>query len=428
MLTARRTGSADYGRWVKALIAGEPGVGKTLFGSTWPSVLYLNAEGGLMSVADRNVLTVDIEATQTLLEAIVALRQDPKVREKIFGGAVETVVLDTVDEIARLLQRERLSETKKEVMAMQDWGWYGDQMRGILRGLRNLEMHVIFNVHVRSQEDSDSGAVTVKPAVQGQVGDELPGYVDLALLMRANPVQKVVDGEIVRETARFLQSYGNSKYPWIKDRSGKLPSELDVNFEDDFKRIDQLIYGGRDIDRTVVEKPISEEAQEKAAETVAETVVPVAPVVPEPGTPSLDTPVAEKPTRTRATRAKKDPTTPTTPTIPPPGVDPETGEVTKPDPADDPHPPLPAAAVVDTPPLPEPETIVPEPAVEPTEPMTPAAEAPKNKMGLPDDGPPWTCADCGEEFDDPDQAALSQIRFRRRLDGKCFRAAKSAKK
>jgi hypothetical protein len=405
------------------MIAGEPGVGKTLFGSTWPNVLYLNAEGGLMSVADRNVLTVDIEDSQTLLEAIVALRQDPKVREKIFGGGVETVVLDTVDEVARLLQRERLNETKKEAMAMQDWGWYGDQLRGILRGLRNLEMHVIFTVHVRSQEDADSGSVTVKPAVQGQVGDELPGYVDLALLMRANPVQKVVDGEVVRETARFLQSYGNSKYPWIKDRSGKLPSEIDINFEDDFKRLDQLIYGGRDIDRTVVEKPISEEAKEKAAETIVSNPSVPAAVVPELGTPASDTPVAESPvvpTKTRTPRAKKDPTP-----VPPPGVDPETGEVTKPDLTDDPHPPLPAAAVIT-----ETEPLIPEPAPvpEPQPEPAPQVEAPKNKMGLPDDGPPWTCADCGEEFDDPDQAALSQIRFRRRLDGKCFRAAKSAKK
>jgi hypothetical protein len=413
MLTARRTGDADYGRWIKVMIAGEPGVGKTLFGSTWPAVLYLNAEGGLMSVADRNVLTVDIESSQTLLEAIVALRQDPPVREKIFGGPVETVVLDTVDEVARLLQRERLNETKKETLAMQDWGWYGDQLRGILRGLRNLEMHVIFAVHVRSQEDSDSGAVTVKPAVQGQVGDELPGYVDLALLMRSSPVQKVVDGEIVRETARFLQTYGNSKYPWIKDRSGKLPSELDVNFVDDFKRIDSLVYGGREIDRTVTPT------------VVPDLPGPAAPVA-SPATPSPVTTIPEPaPKRTRSRKT----TEPAEPELPaPPGVDPKTGEMEKSliDSADDPHPPLPEAALAETP-----EPLVPEPAPEPEPEPEPAPEpqpAAKNKMGLPDDGPPWTCADCGEEFDDPDQAALSQIRFRRRLDGKCFRAAKSAKK
>lgn len=404
VLRARRTGSADYGRWIKCLIAGEPGVGKTLFGSTWPAPLYLNCEGGLMSVADRDVLAVDVEDSQTLLESIVALRQEPAVREKIFGGPVETVVLDTVDELARLLQRERLTETKKETLAQADWGWYGDQLRGIIRGLRNLDCHLILTVHVKTQEDTDSGSLMVKPSVQGAVGDELAGYVDLALLMRSNPTQRVVDGEIIRETARVLQSYGTNRYPWVKDRSGKLPPEFSVNFDDDYKRIDQVIFGGRDVPAAATQ--VIETIEPIVEEPPIVDAPPAVPIVePAAETPVVDSPVV--PSKTRTPRAKKEP--------PPPGVDPATGvmeeSLLKPDEtetlevpaseADDPHPPLPEAAVV---------------------------EPPKNKMGLPDDGPPWKCADCGEDFDDPDQAALSMIRFRRRLDGKCFRAAKSAKK
>jgi hypothetical protein len=377
-----------------------------------------------MSVADRNVLTVDVEDSQTLLEAIVALRQEPKIREKIFGGEVETVVLDTVDEVARLLQRERLTETRKETLAQADWGWFGDQLRGIIRGLRNLDLHVILTCHVKTTEDTDSGTMLVKPAVQGAVGDELAGYVDLALLMRSNPIQKVVDGEVVRETARLLQTYGTSRYPWIKDRSGKLPPELDINFEDDYKRIDEAIFGGRDIDRTAPPTPLVVEVEAPASvvEALAETAV---------AEPAEKTVVPETPAK--KTRAKK--------TMPPPGVDPGTGEMEKSliDPADDPHPPLPADAITE-PLIPEPEAPVepetpPEAPAETPVPETPVAEAgaatqeePKNKMGFPDDGPPWKCADCGDEFEDPDQAALSRIRFRRLLDGKCFRAAKSAKK
>jgi AAA domain len=396
-VAARRTGSEDYGHYIKALIAGEPGSGKTLFASTWPDVLYANAEGGLMSVADRNVLTVDIEDSQTLLELVVALRQEPDVREKIFGAPVSTVVIDTLDEVARLLQRERITETKKETLAIGDWGWYGDQLRGIIRGFRNLDMHVILNVHLKTSEDADTQSLLVKPNVQGQVGEELAGYVDLALLLRASSTTKMVGDKMVREIARVLQAYGSGRYPWIKDRSGKLPAEFDVNFEEDFKRLDQLIFGSRtDLDRSPTPSAVTEPAAPPAAlepKAEAETVVPKR-------TRRKEAPPAEKPAG------------------PPPGVDPETGvigevgrevesepAVTPPETPpleDDPHPPLPPAAIK-------------EPA--------------KDEMGLPkEDGPPWVCADCGKEFDDPDQAALSMIRFRRRLDGPCFRAAKTKKK
>jgi AAA domain len=407
-VTARRTGSDDYGRWVKALIAGEPGAGKTLFASTWPDVLYANAEGGLMSVADRNVLTVDVEDSQTLLELIVALRQEPSVREKIFGAPVSTVVIDTLDEVARLLQRERITETKKETLAMADWGWYGDQLRGIIRGFRNLDMHVILNVHLKTSEDADTQSLLVKPNIQGQVGDELAGYVDLALMMKATSTTKMAGDKMVRETARVLQSYANTRFPWIKDRSGKLPAEFDVNFEDDYKRLDQLIFGGRDLDRsptpTIVDEPlagVSPVQTEPIAE--AETVVPKRTRKPPAAKPQEPTPDPE-PTPAPTDGVPTD-VEPAPPDPAPEGVDPTTGEMAKSlvDPADDPHPPLPAEAVKE------------EPA--------------KDAMGLPkEDGPPWVCADCGKQFDDPDQAALSMIRFRRRLDGPCFKNAKTKKR
>lgn len=40
----RRTGADDYGKYVKALICGEPGSGKTLISSTFPNPLYASAE------------------------------------------------------------------------------------------------------------------------------------------------------------------------------------------------------------------------------------------------------------------------------------------------------------------------------------------------------------------------------------------------
>jgi hypothetical protein len=222
------------------LICGDPGTGKTLFSTTWPDVVILDAEGRLLSVRDRDIRAITVGSTSVLDEARAALAQAPDVRAKLFGGPVSTVVIDTVDEVARLIIRERLRAEKRETMAMADWGYLGDTLRSLLRGFRNLDLNVIFNVHLRSSEDSESGRIFYRPSIQGQVGDEIAAYVDLALLLVTRPVTDPVTGN--RVISRHLQSFPDVQHTWIKDHSGRLPQEFPVNFTDDYDRLHHLIF------------------------------------------------------------------------------------------------------------------------------------------------------------------------------------------
>jgi hypothetical protein len=195
-----------------------------------------------MSVTDRQPAVIDVSGSVELTELLRTLEQAPAVREKILGVPVDTVCIDTIDQLARILIEERLSDQRKETMAIQDWGWLGDQLRGIVRGFRNLPMHVIMNCHVKSQEDSDTGKVTYKPAIQGAMGDEIAGYVDLAVLLTARPRTVVKNGQNIRELARIMQTFPDAQHPWIKDRSGKLPMEFTIDLDTDFKRLDALVF------------------------------------------------------------------------------------------------------------------------------------------------------------------------------------------
>ena len=242
-LTIRRTGRDDYSRFIKALIVGSPGAGKTLTSSTWRNPLIASAEGGLMSIADRNTPYVEVRDTETLFQLKIMLDQDPATREQHFGFRIDTVVIDTIDEIQKILIRERLDEGKKEAMELRDWGWLGEQMRSIIRGFRNLDLNVVLTCHMKESSDSESGRLYFVPAMQGAIGDELPALVDLALLLKASPMTEIVDGEAKRVMALFLQTYPDHQHPWIKDRSGKLPAEFEINFTDDYQRMYDLIYG-----------------------------------------------------------------------------------------------------------------------------------------------------------------------------------------
>ena len=142
-LSVKTSGSEDYGRSIKALICGPPGAGKTLTSSTWPNVLYASAEGGLMSVADRKVNYVDVDSSNTLLELKNVLSQPSDVREKMLGFKVDTVVLNTIDEIQRIFIRERLADQRREAFVLQDWGWLGERMIATINGFRNLDMNAV---------------------------------------------------------------------------------------------------------------------------------------------------------------------------------------------------------------------------------------------------------------------------------------------
>lgn len=242
MLEIKRTGANDYGRFIKMLVCGDPGAGKTLISSTFPNPLYASAEGGLMSIADRNVAYVDIRNMKTLLHLKNQLDQSPEIREKHFGFPIDTLVIDTIDEVQRIMIRERLEKERKEFMTQQDWGYIGEQMQALIRGLRNLDMHVVFTCHLGTEIDSETGRVTYKPGLQGSTAGFIPAAVDLSLLLKAVSKTEIVGERAEKVTVRYLQTVPDVNHPWIKDRSGKLPSEFSVNFVDDFDRIQELVY------------------------------------------------------------------------------------------------------------------------------------------------------------------------------------------
>lgn len=363
------TGDQEYGRYIKALFCGDPGSGKTLISSTFPNPVFASAEGGLMSIARKRLPFVKIDATEKLLALKNAMEQEPHVRAKLLGvqdrfDRIDTVVIDTIDEVARLLIKERLEANKKETLAIADWGWLGDQLRAIIRSFRNLDMHVVFTCHLKSSEDSETGRIYFKPAIQGAVGDEIAGYVDLALLLRAQPMARVVDGESKRVMVRYLRTMPDPSFPWIKDRSGCLPAEMDINFDDDFQRINALIFGGLDDEVVVTVGTPLVDFVEAAEEAVDEEEGPQEVV-------EAETPVSEDP-----------------PSEPPPGVDPETGEIT------------------------------------PVNKITPAMVREmsyQEKLKIP---APFPCEACEAEFDIEDQRDMSVLsKHRKILCSPCYRAA-----
>ena len=243
-LKIRRTGADDYNKHIKAIIFGEPGAGKTLMSSTFPDPLFVCAEPGLMSIADRDIPYVHVDNVADIIGIKNLLDQGPDVRESMIGFPINTVVIDTIDEVQKILIAERLKSEKKEAMTLPDWGWLSEQMQALIRGFRNLDMHVVFTCHLKESTDSDSGRTYFKPGLQGAIADQIPGYVDLSLAIIPVIDTDVVDNATVKVQRRYLHSFPTNNMSFLKDRSGKLPQVIEINFVDDFDRVNEFVYAG----------------------------------------------------------------------------------------------------------------------------------------------------------------------------------------
>ncbi len=248
-LKLHRTGADEYGKYLKVMIAGDPGAGKTRSASTWDQPLIASLGANLMSVADRAVNYVPIDSSSDLADLRVLLANPPEVREQIFGFPVNTIVIDTLDHFQEVLVVERKKAHKIDEFGPADWGWLNDEMAAMVRGFRNLPLHVVFHLHLKLTEDMLSGQVYFKPSLVGQMGDKIAAYVDVALAFKGDSTLVTgEDGETSeRVLRRWAQTYRDDQHPWIRDNSGKLPPEFEINFTDDFARLYEAVYTGLDL-------------------------------------------------------------------------------------------------------------------------------------------------------------------------------------
>lgn len=230
----KTTGRAEYGQFAKILVYGMPGHRKTLLGSTASDVLFLSIEAGLMTISDRNIDFKEILDPVDLQETFAYLRSGEH--------KYKWVVVDTLDELQKVFIADRLKRERREVMALQDWGYVGEQMQKALRAYRNLPMNVVFLCHAKTEQDTESGIMITKPLLQGAIGDQIAGFMDLSAFISADIMKNTESG--ADETIVSLRFQASPRFPHIKDRSGKMPDFYRLNLETDLDDIYKLIFGG----------------------------------------------------------------------------------------------------------------------------------------------------------------------------------------
>lgn len=244
-LIIKTTGFDDYlgedGAFLKALVLGPPGAGKTRSASFWPRPIFADCDDGRMSIADRGTAYGYITSgadMDSLLHQV-----ELECRKPVADRRWQTFVVDTLDFYQRKLIADRLrAENKAALSGWADWGYLDAKMTQFVERLQNLPMHIVVNCHVKevTEKIGDDDVTYVQPKLKGDIKDQIPAEFDLVGFMRTH--WAAVNGE--RALVRTIQWTPEPRFPMLKDRSGRLPKSTKIDFtEDDYQRIYTAIVG-----------------------------------------------------------------------------------------------------------------------------------------------------------------------------------------
>jgi len=211
-MAIRLTTTAESAAYVKALVYGESGVGKTFLIKTAPKPLIISAEKGLLTLKDQKIPVIEIKTFEDLEDAYTFVTSDKR------ASRFETICLDSISDIAETV----LSEEKEKCGAdpRQAYGAYADKLLPMIKKFRDIEgKHVYFTAKLRRMHDDFTGITSYGPSMPGQqLGPQLPYLFDFCFVLRVG--QEEDGGKF-----RFLQTESDIQYT-AKARGGRMePTE-----------------------------------------------------------------------------------------------------------------------------------------------------------------------------------------------------------
>lgn len=191
---------------INAIIYGQSGIGKTVLCSTAPKPLIVDAEAGLLSLANIDVDSVHVKNLNDIKEVYKFLLKGEH--------DYQTVCIDSLSEVAEQILVEYKAVERDPRAA---YGKMADEIFAIVRSFKKLPIHTFFITKQTKVVDEFIGRTTFGPSYPGkQLEQNLQYHIDLVLAMRIG--QK--DGK----KFRYLQSQPDVQYD-AKDRSGKLDAK-----------------------------------------------------------------------------------------------------------------------------------------------------------------------------------------------------------
>lgn len=222
---------------IKILIYGPSGVGKTVFAATAPDVLFLDAEGGMLSVADKKIDRIKINSFKDIKDAFMFLKNEKH--------DYKTVVIDSLTETQKKSMDEILKASGKDMPRIGDWGMNIEQIRRMVRNFRDLPMNVIITALEMNLTDEDEGISTKSPALQGKsLPQEVMGFMDVVGYMVAQEKKIESEGKGKKETEKkVVRAIRVQPTASINAKDRSPGGKLGIWVKPDFTEIYETVFG-----------------------------------------------------------------------------------------------------------------------------------------------------------------------------------------
>jgi len=141
--------------YIKLLVYGQAGAGKTTLIKTLPNPIICSAEGGLLSIKDADLPFIKVGSMSDLRDAYLWLVDN--------GSKYESVALDSISEIAEVVLNHEKKQAKDP---RQAYGAMQEQMTDLIRAFRDLPMHVYMTAKLEKMTD-ETGKILYAPSMPG---------------------------------------------------------------------------------------------------------------------------------------------------------------------------------------------------------------------------------------------------------------------
>lgn len=168
---------------LKAYVVGDPGTGKSVFASTFPTPGFVfDFDNGIDSYRGKNF---DYESFPLDPKGWILFEKTLKeVKAKVEEGFYKTIVLDSTTSMTDLaMERAMQLDPKRSATGGPLWNVHYQMvknlMEGRLRQILNLSANVVVLGHLETKVNMETGSViSVEPMLTGNLSTKLPGYFD----------------------------------------------------------------------------------------------------------------------------------------------------------------------------------------------------------------------------------------------------------